>query len=178
MKFDILPIINDEPVSIKPFRKIYYENGYMAKLVYKKTKWVYLRTRLAEAQNWKCCFCGCYMTEKHGHKNSVTVEHVTAKSQGGTDDPSNLAASCHRCNNNRGTTDAMVFDHRKQTATSARVQLEAKVRKYLKRAQTFAEIGWGLNENIRSFEDWFRNLRLNAEGRKMFMDQWNQLTMS
>jgi 5-methylcytosine-specific restriction protein A len=33
---------------------------------------------------------------------ATTVDHITAKSQGGTDDPSNLRAACGPCNSSRG----------------------------------------------------------------------------
>ena len=177
MQFQVEPIINELPTSVKPFYKLYKGNGLAAKLAYRRSKWVHLRTRLAEAQNWKCCFCGCYMDHIPGKKTSVTVEHVLPKSKGGTDDPSNLAASCHTCNNNRGNLDAGVFERSKDgdTVDMQRVRLEAKVRKYLKRARHFAEIGFDMNDRIQSFEDWFTNLRLNAEGKKMFMAAWSAI---
>ena len=174
MKFDVMPIINEMPTSVKPFRKL-YSDGHTAKLAYKRSKWAYTRTRLAEAQNWKCCFCGCYMTEIAGKKNSVTVEHVVPKSMGGTDDVENLAASCYRCNNNRGTKDANEFCPSKVDAdekSKALVRLEAKVRKYLKKAERLAEVEFKVNEMIQSFDDWFSTLSLCHRGKEMFFAQY------
>jgi 5-methylcytosine-specific restriction endonuclease McrA len=71
-------------------------------IIKNRYKMAYVRTRLAEAQNWKCCYCYCEMNGIPDHKRSVTIEHVTPKSLGGTDDETNLAAACKRCNNARG----------------------------------------------------------------------------
>lgn len=174
MKFEVKPIINEIPSSVKPFREL-YSNGYAAKLAYKRSKWVFARTRLAEAQNWKCCFCGCYMTEVAGVKNSVTVEHVVPKSMGGTDDMANLAASCYRCNKNRGTKDINEFCPSKvdtDEKSKALVRIEAKVRKYLKKAEKFAEVDFKVNETIQSFDDWFSTLPLCRRGKQMFFAQY------
>ena len=175
MKFEVMPIINEMPASMKPFRDLYNDN-FTAKLAYKKSKWAYTRTRLAEAQNWKCCFCGCYMTEIHSKKNSVTVEHVIPKSMGGTDDVENLAASCYRCNNNRGTKDANEFYPSKVGAdekSKARIRLEAKVRKYVKKAHKLAEQNFKVNETIQSFEDWFSTLSLCHKGKELFFTEYS-----
>jgi len=178
MKFSVLPVINVYPADIKSFRAE-YEDPYTAKLAFKRAQWVYIRTRLAEAQNWKCCFCGCYMTELRGKRNSCTVEHVTPKEFGGTDDPENLAASCYACNNNRGSQDAYTFKHGQDRArenddkSKAQVRLEAKVRKYVKKAQKLAEVDFKVNDMVQSFEDWFSSLSLCSKGKKMFFESYN-----
>lgn len=81
--------------------------------------------RLAERQNWRCCYCGVRMVWKvldrsevdalvptgggaRPHAKAVaareaTIEHVTPRSAGGKlflDD--NLVAACRCCNNYRG----------------------------------------------------------------------------
>lgn len=83
--------------------------GFELRLAYKNAVKVFHRTRLAEAQNWRCCWCGCRMTEVQGRKHSATVEHVTPRSHGGVDDPDNYAVACNRCNNARGTLDVDEF---------------------------------------------------------------------
>lgn len=174
MKFEVMSIINEIPFSIDPFLEL-YEDYYTAKLAYKRSKWSYTRTRLAEAQNWKCCFCGCYMIETPGKKNSVTVEHVTPKSLGGSDTEENLVASCHRCNNSRGTKDAYDFcpfivdaDEKSKSL----VRLEAKIRKYLKKSKKLAEVDFKVNTKIQSFEDWFSTLTLCDHGKELFLSQY------
>lgn len=177
MKFSVIPVINEYPESIKSFNDM-YEDKYAAKLAFKRAKWVYLRTRLAEAQNWKCCFCGCVMTELRAKHNSCTVEHVTPKEFGGTDDPENLAASCYTCNNKRGTQDAYTFKSGQprprfhDEKTKAQVRLEAKVRKYVKKAQKLAELNFEVNDRIKTFEDWFSTLSLCSKGKKMFFEEY------
>lgn len=56
-----------------------------------------LRHRLAEAQNWRCCYCGgeCDFL-------SATIEHVQPLAFGGRDDWFNLAMACKGCNEMRG----------------------------------------------------------------------------
>jgi hypothetical protein len=173
MKFSVLPVINEYPSNIAPFRE-QYSDPYAAKLAFKRSKWVYLRTRLAEAQNWKCCFCGCVMTELRNKGNSATVEHVIPKDFGGTDDAENLVASCNYCNNKRGTVDAYTFTSQisNDEKTKTLVRLEAKIRKYVKKAKKLAEIGFNVNDRIQTFEAWFATLSLCNKGKKMFFEEY------
>lgn len=175
MKFSVLPVINEYPVDIKPFREM-YDDPLAAKLAFKRSKWVYTRTRLAEAQNWKCCFCGSRMTEVRGKNNSVTVEHVIPVTLGGTDDIENLAASCNACNSNRGIKDAYSYAPRGRSSddekTKALIRLEAKVRKYVKKATKLAEVDFKVNDLIQSFEAWFATLSLCSKGKKMFFEAY------
>lgn len=64
-----------------------------------------LRRKLAEAQNWRCCYCGCRMTDEGGHGNGprqATFEHVVPRALGGADREWNLVIACRLCNNTRG----------------------------------------------------------------------------
>ncbi|HYE00329.1 MAG TPA: HNH endonuclease [Alphaproteobacteria bacterium] len=66
-----------------------------------------MRRRLAEAQNHRCCHCGCRLTEPRGTRSGnrptdATIEHALPRSAGGADDWLNLAVSCHACNAARG----------------------------------------------------------------------------
>ena len=106
MKFDIPEIIN-ETVTLEEYVAQYGEK--MGKIALRIAKHIELRTRLAEAQNWKCCWCGCVMTEQRKRWNSSTTEHVHPKSQGGLDESDNFAVACNRCNNKRGNMDADAF---------------------------------------------------------------------
>lgn len=176
MQFVIEPIINDLPGDFDVFKKK-YKKKLLATLVHKRSHWTHTRTRLAEAQNWKCCFCGVYMTEHSGKKNSVTVEHVVAQSKGGSDDPSNLAASCSRCNGNRGNADVEDFLAGKaKSQSSSEVKLMAKIRKYVKKARRLADINFLVNEEIRSFDDWFKTLKLPRKGVELFFAEFEPLT--
>lgn len=104
--------------------------------------------RLAEAQNWRCAYCGVEMLmeapplvvgqsraisrrKKAAIGRTATVEHVVARSAGGRDDWSNLVAACHCCNTMRGAVDA---DH-------AFAMIEQKIRRGRHPHQLFLERG-------------------------------------
>jgi hypothetical protein len=60
------------------------------------------RRRLAEAQNWRYCFCGCRMSDNPHHAHGATIEHVVPKEHGGPKGHwGNQVASCRRCNQRR-----------------------------------------------------------------------------
>lgn len=108
MKFEVPYILNEEPVKAD-WRAKYPDNPMQAKLAYITAKKVYKRTRLAEAQSWRCCWCGCATVPEPNKRNSVTVEHILPRSMGGSNDMDNLAAACARCNQKRGTKDIAEF---------------------------------------------------------------------
>jgi 5-methylcytosine-specific restriction endonuclease McrA len=66
----------------------------------------WLRDRLSEAQNHRCCWCGKRMDKTGPFDDRPTFEHVIPLSRGGEDTPSNLAIACMRCNNDRGNGEA------------------------------------------------------------------------
>jgi 5-methylcytosine-specific restriction endonuclease McrA len=55
-------------------------------------RWQQLRLRILQRDGYTCRYCGAY---------ARSVDHRTPKSQGGTDHPSNLVASCVKCNSSR-----------------------------------------------------------------------------
>lgn len=70
---------------------------------------------LAEAQNWRCCYCcsvmdifviGDALRMKGSH---ATVEHFVPRSSGGRNAIENLVAACQTCNTRRGTGDPLNF---------------------------------------------------------------------
>jgi hypothetical protein len=63
---------------------------------------IHMRCRLAEAQSWKCCWCGTKCIPESGKKHSATIEHVQPRSQGGADEWENFAMACSDCNQRRG----------------------------------------------------------------------------
>ena len=107
MQFDFPAVITTKP-SVEKWLDIYGTN-WMADIAYKAEMRAWLRTCVAEAQNWKCCYCGCETEPTTKNKNSATLEHVLPKSLGGTDDWDNLAMACMKCNTKRGNTDAEAF---------------------------------------------------------------------
>lgn len=66
-------------------------------------QWVVLRTELSGCQNHRCCWCGTTFSEELNSTHYPTVEHVVPKALGGSNDPTNLAVACKRCNLKRKT---------------------------------------------------------------------------
>ena len=61
-----------------------------------------LRDRMAEAQNWRCCWCGRAMDPAAADALArPTFEHVVPLRDGGADHPDNLAIACCACNHER-----------------------------------------------------------------------------
>lgn len=54
------------------------------------------RNRLAEAQNWRCAYCGCGL-----EPGTATIEHVVALCLGGPHSEENMVAACEPCNHAR-----------------------------------------------------------------------------
>jgi hypothetical protein len=76
-------VINDRPNKrmVRGFGEI-----KMLGIAVKIARNIHMRCTLAEAQNWKCCWCGTYCIPEPGHSNSATIEHVTPRSLGGSDE--------------------------------------------------------------------------------------------
>lgn len=68
------------------------------------------RSRLAEAQNWRCVHCGGRMDGTGADPDAPSFEHVIPRSRGGPDTVSNLVIAHRQCNMNRGVTPLMVED--------------------------------------------------------------------
>jgi 5-methylcytosine-specific restriction endonuclease McrA len=105
MKLDFPLVINEEPLS----DDFLHFPGKMAKVAYEVAHWQWLRCRLSEAQNWKCCWCGVKTTDLRKVRHASTIEHVLPKSLGGSNEWENLAMSCEKCNNARGNMSADEF---------------------------------------------------------------------
>lgn len=99
MIFDIPSIITEQPDLSKLQKK--YNNNIHGKVAYKITKVAWLRTKAAEAQNWRCCWCGVKTVAESGFSNSATLEHVIPRGKGGDHTPDNTVMACSFCNNRR-----------------------------------------------------------------------------
>lgn len=62
-----------------------------------------LRTRFAEAQNWRCCYCSTRMDGRGTEDNAPTLEHILPSGILHIDDADNCAVACRLCNVKRGT---------------------------------------------------------------------------
>jgi len=173
MDFTTPSIITDEP-SKQPYIEE-YGKVMCADLAFKQAKKVHLRTRLAEAQNWKCCFCGVEMMQHPKQRNSATIEHVTPRSQGGANSEENYAISCYTCNHNRGDLDWQIFMDRKHEVTQKEKNkrqrdMEKRLEKWLKKAHKHAELDWKINDVVQCFDDWLNTLKLGK-----YKDQFMQM---
>jgi len=133
---------------------------------------IHMRCRLAEAQNWRCCWCGIDCIPEPNHKNSATIEHVTPRSLGGADEWENYAMACARCNHRRGI--ASVEDMlagrvkavQKKADNQAARQIAKKVRKYRITALKLVESGWLRGDREICPNQWLEGLRLPEEKKR------------
>lgn len=168
MQFNLPLIINEIPPAFNdPFWSLKYKKEQYVNIYRDLYHKIYIRTRLAEAQNWKCCWCGCETTALRGKNKSATTEHVTPRSLGGSDGWENLAMACYGCNTRRGATDADEFfkngkrkDNAPRAETRKETQAKANHRRHLKRGQIFADNNWITSDGKQySFEEWILTLR-------------------
>lgn len=61
------------------------------------------RHRLAESQNWRCCYCGVSMNRWRKGPTLCTVEHVIPASAGGRVCWETCVAACFKCNTADGS---------------------------------------------------------------------------
>lgn len=61
------------------------------------------RLKIYRRDLWCCHLCGCHVRTDTHQPWSATLDHLTPRSKGGTDDPSNLATAHLWCNVVRGT---------------------------------------------------------------------------
>jgi hypothetical protein len=59
------------------------------------------RNRVRRRARWCCEYCR--LPERADPYSTFHLEHIVAKQHGGSDDDSNLAWSCSRCNHRKGT---------------------------------------------------------------------------
>lgn len=162
MKFDIPKIVND----LEDIKFVKLPKKYKREIVISAFNRAYLRTRCAEAQNWRCCYCGVHMTLVSNDSKSVTLEHIVPTSKGGDDTYNNCVAACYECNAKRGTAD---FDENynlinvRYTEPNPKAGLERK----LKRAKKIIERGGNI-------DDWFATVRMNKSFKKRFIELMNK----
>lgn len=64
---------------------------------------------LAEAQNWRCCYCGQRCVGQANEYNAPTTEHVIPLIRGGLRIWQNEVMACAHCNRSRGAINAHHF---------------------------------------------------------------------
>lgn len=144
-------------------------------VVIKIVRNIYTRCRLAEAQNWKCCWCGVECSPIPNTKTSATIEHVTPRSHGGDDSWDNLAMACARCNHSRGNMSVEEFlvrvkrgeiTKKAEKIRKVHTKIEKKMRKYKHHVRKFNARGWKRNEKKYCPNTWLSSLCISEEHRK------------
>lgn len=88
---------------------------------------------LAEAQNWRCCYCGQRCVGVGSAYNAPSTEHVTPLVRGGLRTWKNEVMACSLCNRSRGSLNAMGFYRKVQKNGRRRACNWAKRRRETKR---------------------------------------------
>ena len=55
------------------------------------------KAKFADSEVGACCYCDCTL-----YYEDATLEHILARSNGGTDDFANLDIACEPCNSTKG----------------------------------------------------------------------------
>jgi hypothetical protein len=165
-------VINETPTRamLKNIEGIQYMS-----IALKVARNIHMRCRLAEAQNWKCCWCGIECIPEPNRKNSATIEHVTPRSLGGADEWENFAMACASCNHRRGT--ASVEDMlagrvkaiQKKVDNQAARKMAQKLRKYELMALKLQKSGWVRGERKICPDAWLAGLRLPADKKQVIV---------
>lgn len=132
---------------------------------------IHIRCKLAEAQNWRCCWCGTECVETANLPNSATIEHVQPRSLGGADEWENYAMACAKCNHKRGTlsVEDMLAGNFPKQKPNKKLRKKAKaVEKYIKKAIQWNMTGWTYSDGTPMCpKDWLDSLRLNEKHRAL-----------
>lgn len=97
-----------------------------------------IREYLSEKFNHKCCYCEICQ----GQGRKFEVEHIIPVSRGGTNRISNLAWSCHVCNQEKGSMTAEEYGH---------PEVQAHAKKPLKDAALVTATRWEVYGILKSF---------------------------
>lgn len=109
MNLDVPRVINDPQLKTLRYWQGIYSEFATARRAQRAAVKAYQRTRLCEQQRWRCCWCFRPMSCQPGQTDSATIEHILPRSQGGKNSWDNLATSCYRCDNLRGTMGVQEF---------------------------------------------------------------------
>ena len=124
VKFDTQKMMNPDIHGIE------YQQGTL--------KGYEIREYLSKKFNHKCCYCGI----DQGQGRKFEVEHIIPVSRGGTNRVSNLAWSCHDCNQEKGSMTAEEYGH---------PEVQAQAKKPLKDATLVTATRWKVYDLLKSF---------------------------
>lgn len=97
-----------------------------------------IREYLSKKFNHKCCYCGI----SQGQGGKFEIERIIPVSRGGTNKISNLAWSCHVCNQEKGSMTAEEYGH---------PEVQAQAKKPLKDATLVTATRWKVYDILKSF---------------------------
>lgn len=126
----VTPTVLNEMPRRRDFRSV---NKVTRTRAFRRAQLAYHRSRLSEAQNHKCCWCGCLMTDKRNKGNSSTIDHYVPASAGGPDHPDNYVIACDNDNQLRGHIPALIFYNMIQEASGDRGKLKRLARAWLRK---------------------------------------------
>jgi hypothetical protein len=147
MQIDLPLLLHDMPNDAELRDK--FGKGFALKIAKRCARNIWLRTRLAESQNWCCAWCHRRCVEYKGKPNSITIEHVAPRSKGGADEWENMVMACDSCNKKRGTHSVEYFLKNREfhSPESKKKRREKKKFKgYMKRLEKMFERGADLDE--------------------------------
>lgn len=98
-----------------------------------------VREYLLEKFNRQCVYCGAVDTR-------LEIEHLTPKSKGGSNRVSNLAISCHKCNQKKGNKDIKEFLFKKKELLN---KILKQVKQPLKDAAAVNSTRWCLYNRLK-----------------------------
>ena len=124
VKFDTQKLMNPDISGIE------YQQGELAGYE--------IREYLAEKFNHRCCYCGI----EQGQRRKFEVEHIVPKSRGGSNRISNLAWSCHECNQEKDNMTAEEYGH---------PEVQEQTRRPLKDAAMVTATRWKVLKILRGF---------------------------
>ena len=140
------------------------------------------RERLAESQNWRCCWCGieCHNNSDGKRETFATIEHVIPKNRGGKGVWENVVMSCSECNTARGddinrsikqilneVVDPLRFKNRVERDQNRYLR---NLNRYIRRAREIHENGWNtiIQSNGKPLqpERWLSSMKLKGRHKK------------
>lgn len=157
-----LPSVINEKPTLAYIRSL--EGVERAWIALKVARNIHIRCKLAEAQNWKCCWCGIECRPEPNFTNSATIEHVHPRSLGGENHWDNYAMACAYCNNKRGTMPIEDFmagkiPDRRPKKDRKQNHMTRRMRKYRKHVEKFNCRGWTRNDRSYDPEMWLSSLQ-------------------
>lgn len=164
--FAMPSVINEKPT--KATVRAMLGEVKMLDIAVKVAKTIHMRCCLAEAQNWRCCWCGDVCIPEPNTKKSATIEHVTPKSLGGANEWENYAMACAECNHRRGTASvedmlAGRVERKKSMPNRVERQIAKSFRKYRITAIKLKESGWRRGDREIDPEAWLESIPLGPE---------------